>query len=662
MNAPGINSPCSAQLSPGLSLRVSLTSSTPKRETVKLSSSRRETRNAASRESEFFPSTDGSKCSKEANKDGLLNLSHVGVWVLDLDAARLRSFKAMQLSSNKLDAVPTKLSRLENLVELNLASNCIREVDRCLAQLKKLQTLDLSCNQLVEWPEWVCSELKRLSSLFLEGNNKIPSIPLTFVCMKNLKSLGFDWYAYALKDGECRLEGETAKRAISWTMLMCTRERKRGGELSAAAFFRHLAAYKKALAVYPLHVSCVLGHPSVARELLGSCDPNALDDKGCSALCLAIAYNNIECAKELLASPLIDVNVSSDAREIPIFKAIAKRELALAKDILSHPTLNSGICDANGNTILHHLFGHFDANPPLASHIAEKLIRLPEYDVNQRNSVGQTASHYAAGKNQKSAILFILNWNKKSKGKKFDLDVVDKNGIALLHYVAVNMDADVLIELLKADVDVLVKDNKGRTASDFVKNSIANKILLQWEQKAIRRQLEGKSRYKRQETREEAKNMKHSSTAKVLVDKEEDIKINKLPLKGIIFHSASFSLRNGSQTPLTNPTTSSTYTRYTTLRKSLLPQNAQPSNVSETSPTIPLSVKYRMVGNMLCNRREEGLVELIGKAKDNRSLRRHIVHCLGYFKNARALKKLYERESDGVVKNEILNSIITFKQ
>eukprot|EP00826_Nyctotherus_ovalis_P005259 TRINITY_DN11180_c0_g2_i8.p1 TRINITY_DN11180_c0_g2~~TRINITY_DN11180_c0_g2_i8.p1 ORF type:complete len:157 (+),score=22.39 TRINITY_DN11180_c0_g2_i8:177-647(+) len=156
--------------------------------------------------------------------------------------------------------------------------------------------------------------------------------------------------------------------------------------------------------------------------------------------------------------------------------------------------------------------------------------------------------------------------------------------------------------------------------------------------------------------------MKYSATAKTLVDKEEGIKINKVPLKGIVFHSASFSLRNGSQTPLTNPTTSTMYSHYKSLRRSLLPQNTQPCNTTEQSPTIPLSVKYRMVGNLLCNRREEGLVELVSKAKDSRSLRRHIVHCLGYFRNARVLKKLYERESDGVVKNEILNSIITFKQ
>jgi len=605
-----------------------------------------------------------SKLLKETNKNEFFNSSKTGIWILDLDPNKTKTLKVIHFNDNKLEAIPKKLSQFENLQELNLSNNKLKKLDKCLTSLKKLKLLNLNNNKLAEWPDWLCSDMTQLTSLFLSGNPLIPSIPLTFVCMRYLNRLSFDWFAYGLKDGNCNLEEEDARKYISLTKFMCTEEKKKENtSLSSFAFFQYLVEYNKAFAHYPIHISCVLGHLSITKYLLhNNHNPNVLDNKGNSALYLAISNDNIKSAEILLASPLIDVNGCSNRKELPIFSAIVKKEFALVSRIISHPTCNVNVCDSNRNTILHYLFARFDTNPLIISRLSEKLIKLPGYNVNKRNLAGQAASHYAAGKNQISAITFILNWNKNLEEKKFDLDLGDNNGVRLLHYVAVNMSPEIIIELIKAKVDVLAKDLKNRKASDFVKNSIAGKILLQAEQRAIRRQVEYRPECVIEQN---TKRVKCGTAVKVIAinaDDEEDATVNRVPLDRIIDHSVPFSCRNVVQNLKNNKTTSAgdvVHKYYKTLRKSLLPQNTQCND--KKNLTAPGTIQYRFLGSLFYNLQERKIPQLLSKAGESNALKRHIMNCLGYFKNPKLLQRLYESEENKVIKNEIANSLTAFK-
>jgi hypothetical protein len=181
------------------------------------------------------------------------------------------------------------IKNLENIQELNLANKKLQRIDKSLVTLKGLQILNLSHNELLEWPSWLCSELPQLTALFLEGNNKIPSIPLTFPCLKNLKTLGFDWFAYVLKDGSCRLDNDVKREYITFTLFMCNEEKNRENQcVYIEVFFNYLIKYKKILTSCPIHVSCELGHSYITKLLFHNYNCNTFNYKGKSALSLAI--------------------------------------------------------------------------------------------------------------------------------------------------------------------------------------------------------------------------------------------------------------------------------------------------------------------------------------------------------------------------------------
>ncbi len=91
----------------------------------------------------------------------------------------------LDLSKNKLAAIPPEVFTLRNLQMLNLSKNRIKEIPPGIAELKHLQRLDLSRNVLVQIPVQI-GELENLLFLDLSRNNLI-SLPKEIGRLKRLE-------------------------------------------------------------------------------------------------------------------------------------------------------------------------------------------------------------------------------------------------------------------------------------------------------------------------------------------------------------------------------------------------------------------------------------------------------------------------------------------
>lgn len=89
------------------------------------------------------------------------------------------TLRTLDLSTNRLTAVPPNIAEFGNLRSLNLSHNKIADLPDSIGELKKLETLNLAGNGLSSLPEGIIN-LKVLKTVNL-SQNSLQSFPL-FLC------------------------------------------------------------------------------------------------------------------------------------------------------------------------------------------------------------------------------------------------------------------------------------------------------------------------------------------------------------------------------------------------------------------------------------------------------------------------------------------------
>lgn len=95
--------------------------------------------------------------------------------------------RTLFLSGNKLECIPTELSKLENLWYLDLGSNGISEVPEKIPLPKNLENLNLRSNKFSDFPIGIV-QMEKLKELELQ-NNQICDITCNIENMKSLRHL-----------------------------------------------------------------------------------------------------------------------------------------------------------------------------------------------------------------------------------------------------------------------------------------------------------------------------------------------------------------------------------------------------------------------------------------------------------------------------------------
>lgn len=116
----------------------------------------------------------------------------------------------LDLSKQKLKAVPEELRRMPNLNALDLGRNKLKELPPWFTDLANLQELTLSGNKLVDFPEVICGlrHLKRLDM----SRNALTGLP---ACLGRLKELiSLDLWSNDLATFPEELEGLEALRYV----------------------------------------------------------------------------------------------------------------------------------------------------------------------------------------------------------------------------------------------------------------------------------------------------------------------------------------------------------------------------------------------------------------------------------------------------------------
>uniref|UniRef100_UPI0002BC1D65 leucine-rich repeat domain-containing protein n=1 Tax=Leptospira interrogans TaxID=173 RepID=UPI0002BC1D65 len=92
---------------------------------------------------------------------------------------------ALNLSEQKLKALPKKIGQLKNLQELNLDANQLTTIPKEIEQLKNLQVLNFGSNQITTLSQEI-GQLQNLKVLFL-NNNQLTTLPKEIGQLKNLQ-------------------------------------------------------------------------------------------------------------------------------------------------------------------------------------------------------------------------------------------------------------------------------------------------------------------------------------------------------------------------------------------------------------------------------------------------------------------------------------------
>ena len=126
---------------------------------------------------------------ESAIRDALDTLDLHGLRLTELPPlpSELLSLRRLDLSGNRLQAVPDQVFRLTQLEELNLANNGIAQLDPKIGTLHALRFLDLSENRLSTLPSELAG-CKRLETLSL-FDNQISTLPPVILELPALRSL-----------------------------------------------------------------------------------------------------------------------------------------------------------------------------------------------------------------------------------------------------------------------------------------------------------------------------------------------------------------------------------------------------------------------------------------------------------------------------------------
>jgi len=88
------------------------------------------------------------------------------------------TLRNLDLSNNRIPALPSFIASFKLLKTLNLSGNRLTDLPPVLGQLHKLETLMLSCNLIQKVPDNLGAELKNLKDLDL-SNNRLTQVPMS---------------------------------------------------------------------------------------------------------------------------------------------------------------------------------------------------------------------------------------------------------------------------------------------------------------------------------------------------------------------------------------------------------------------------------------------------------------------------------------------------
>ncbi|XP_039274110.2 uncharacterized protein LOC120348063 isoform X2 [Styela clava] len=120
----------------------------------------------------------------------LKDLNELYMWRCDIKVfpktlcCRLKNLSVLNLSRNKIPAIPRSITELKNLEDLDLSHNLITEIPQEIGKLQKLSLLHLNFNFILELPEEIC-DCKHLK-IFNVMSNQIAKLPKQ---LHNLTSL-----------------------------------------------------------------------------------------------------------------------------------------------------------------------------------------------------------------------------------------------------------------------------------------------------------------------------------------------------------------------------------------------------------------------------------------------------------------------------------------
>ncbi|OJJ22027.1 hypothetical protein BKI52_08280 [marine bacterium AO1-C] len=124
--------------------------------------------------------------------DDVLDLSNNKLKALPASICQLTHLKKLKLEHNKLKNLPKEFGELINLEELQLAYNQLKSLPESFENLTKLKgKLDLSQNKLTKFPLPMC-KLAKITELEL-ASNQITEIPAEIRTMKQLLFLRVDY-------------------------------------------------------------------------------------------------------------------------------------------------------------------------------------------------------------------------------------------------------------------------------------------------------------------------------------------------------------------------------------------------------------------------------------------------------------------------------------
>lgn len=120
-----------------------------------------------------------------------LDLSNQRLTALPPEIGSLVHLKALNLSFNELNALPLEISHLVSLNALNLSGNQLERLPLGITMIPNLYELDLSYNDLKDLP----SEIGRLFALSMLNLSftQIRTLPTDFSCLKNLRVLDISY-------------------------------------------------------------------------------------------------------------------------------------------------------------------------------------------------------------------------------------------------------------------------------------------------------------------------------------------------------------------------------------------------------------------------------------------------------------------------------------
>lgn len=135
----------------------------------------------------LFEYTDIKTVIKEKENVLSIDVASQGLKKLPTKLSRLEKIVSINLLGNEFKSFPTVLSKLTTLDEISLSSNNLKHVGPEIGNLKNLRILIMNNNQLTELPKQI-GELTNL--LYLEiGNNQLTTLPDEIKYLTNLQEL-----------------------------------------------------------------------------------------------------------------------------------------------------------------------------------------------------------------------------------------------------------------------------------------------------------------------------------------------------------------------------------------------------------------------------------------------------------------------------------------